>query len=311
MRGAPRPCPHDAAPRKVLVTGGTGYIGSRVVERLLATGNNVVVLCLPWEISNDTAEVRLLKSFAGAADRLHLMAGDVLDGGDSIKAAMAGCEAVVHLVAVVDLVPPQDPVQYQRFFDLPLKGTANLLAAATATPTVRKVVITSSIAAVLSDYWERGRDHVYTKDDWCMTQDKAHMTYFYVKREQEKLAYKLAKGARWKLATVNPGVVLGPVLSATHATSTSPKHIKNLLNGTTGPFQADSNLVAADLDDVAAAICWLLAKHDATGRATYHKPFKADASKIQTALGLSFIDWHQSLLDTAKSLDELGLIKHH
>eukprot|EP00877_Chromochloris_zofingiensis_P007635 jgi/Chrzof1/3124/Cz12g12250.t1 len=358
-------CEQDAAPRKVLVTGGTGYIGSRVVERLLATGNSVVVLCLPWEISNDTAEVRLLKSFAGAADWLHLMSGDILDG-NSIKVAMAGCQAVVHLVAVVDLVPPQDPVQFQRFLDLPLKGTAHVLAAAIATPTVSKVVMTSSIAAILSDYWERGRDHVYTEDDWCMTQDKAHMTYHYVKREQEKLAYELAKGARWSLATVNPGVVFGPVLCATHAITTSPKFIKMQLDGSTGPFQADTTIVAADLDDVAAALCGLLAKHEATGRhiivngypsildlnaclrtayphasvpyitlpgfimgllawlapqrmamnytvfkATNHKPFTANSSKIQKVLGLSFIDWHQSLLDAAKSLDELGLIHYH
>jgi len=68
--------------------------------------------------------------------------------------------------------------------------------AATAIGTITKVVLVSSIVAVMWDWWERGAQHVYTEDDWTLDSSVQQNTYAYCKRESERLAYKLAEGQR-------------------------------------------------------------------------------------------------------------------
>lgn len=68
--------------------------------------------------------------------------------------------------------------------------------AASATGTVKKVLLVSSIVAVMWDWWERGRHYVYTEDDWTLDSSVQLNTYAYCKRESERLAYEIAQSQR-------------------------------------------------------------------------------------------------------------------
>ncbi len=56
-------------------------------------------------------------------------------------------------------------------------GVENVLAAASRAGGVRRVVMTSSVAAVVGDHWERGRDHVFTEADWNLTATETRLPY--------------------------------------------------------------------------------------------------------------------------------------
>lgn len=71
--------------------------------------------------------------------------------------------------------------------------------AATAAGTIDKVLLVSSIVAIMWDWWERGRNYVYTEDDWTLDSSVQLNLYAYCKRECEKLAYQMADGQRWAI----------------------------------------------------------------------------------------------------------------
>ncbi|MCA9678614.1 MAG: SDR family oxidoreductase, partial [Myxococcales bacterium] len=116
---------------KTLVTGGTGFIGSAVVRRLLARGREVRCLVEPG-------------APRGNLDGLdvELVPGDILDAA-AVARATAGCDAVYHLAAIYSLWLPDERLIY----DVNVEGTKNVLFAALRAG-VRRVVHTSSIAAI-------------------------------------------------------------------------------------------------------------------------------------------------------------------
>jgi len=121
----------------ILVTGGTGLIGSHLVERLLAEGRQVRVLARPTSQRGELAELPVPPEWVN---------GDLLDAS-SLQAAMRGVEQVYHLAAVM-----RDWGSWELFYQANVTGTENVCAAALAAG-VRRLVHTSSIAATgLEDY---------------------------------------------------------------------------------------------------------------------------------------------------------------
>lgn len=66
-------------------------------------------------------------------------------------------------------------------------GTENVLNSVNAAGTVRRVVLTSSTAAVFTDAYERGRGHVFTEDDWNVSATRTKFPYFYSKKMAEQV----------------------------------------------------------------------------------------------------------------------------
>jgi uncharacterized protein YbjT (DUF2867 family) len=131
----------------VLVTGGTGFVGSRVVRALRAHGQEVRAL------------VRRPERGAGLASLgAELVAGDVTDPA-SLRAAAAGCSAVVHLVAIIK----GGPADFDRVMT---QGTKNLVAAAREQG-VRRFVLMSALGTT-----EQTKDVVpYYAAKWAMEQE--------------------------------------------------------------------------------------------------------------------------------------------
>lgn len=119
----------------ILVTGGTGLIGSHLVERLVAEGRQVRVLVRPTSQKGELADLPV-----------EWVTGDLLDAA-SLQAAMHGVELVYHLAAIMDDWGP-----WKLFYQTNVTGTENVCAAALAAG-VRQFIHASSIAATgLEDY---------------------------------------------------------------------------------------------------------------------------------------------------------------
>jgi len=97
---------------------------------------------------SDDVKTAPLRALDGAADRLELVAANLMaDGG--WDAAMAGCTFVLHVASPFPLVPPKDKEELIR---PAVDGTMRVLRAAAAEAGVRRVVLTSSVASISSGY---------------------------------------------------------------------------------------------------------------------------------------------------------------
>lgn len=124
----------NQTPRRCLVTGGAGFIGSHLVERLLADGHHVVVLD---NLSTGRAE-NLPKSI-GSACEFHKV--DVADE-DRIRPLFDGVDWVFHLAALADIVPSiERPLDYVR---ANVEGTTRVVEAARLAGVKRLVYAASS-----------------------------------------------------------------------------------------------------------------------------------------------------------------------
>ncbi len=120
--------------RRVLITGGAGFIGSNLADRLLADGLEVVVY------DNFATGQRRFVEGVNAAERGEIVEGDVLDG-PALRGAMAGCDTVFHLAANADVrFGLEDP---SRDFEQNTVGTFTVLEAMRAAG-VRRILFASS-----------------------------------------------------------------------------------------------------------------------------------------------------------------------
>lgn len=119
---------------RVLVTGGAGFIGSHIVDRLVARGDQVSVI--------DSFSTGKRENLAHHGDRITVHEADVRDAA-AVDRAIEGCELVFHEAAVVSV--PYSVENPQETHDVNIQGTLNVLLAARKNH-VRRVVFASSAA---------------------------------------------------------------------------------------------------------------------------------------------------------------------
>lgn len=206
----------------VAVTGASGFIAAHVVRLLLERGYRVRGTVRNPDKAADVAHLRALP---GAADRLELVAADLLTPG-AFDAAVAGAAAVLHTASpyVLDVEDPQ-----RDLVDPAVEGTRNVLAACARAASVRRVVVTSSMAAITD---EPDGDHVLTEADWNTRSSLTRNPYYLSKTLAERAAWAFVDEQRpaWDLVVINPFMVIGPSLSP--GLNTSNQLFVDLLAGT-------------------------------------------------------------------------------
>ena len=234
----------------VLVTGASGYIASWIVKYLLEAGHSV------HGTVRDPAKKSGLEHLQKLSDahpgKLKLFKADLLDQG-SYDAAMQGCELVMHTASPFIISGFTDA--NEALVRPALEGTRNVLEAVNRTPSVKRVVLTSSVAAIHSDNIDAREvpDHTFTEAHWNTRSSLDHQPYYYSKTVAEKEAWAMqAKQSRWDLVTINPGLVLGPSMTRASA-STSLTTMKQLVNGTMFPAAPHLQMAFVDVRDVAMA----------------------------------------------------------
>jgi nucleoside-diphosphate-sugar epimerase len=227
--------------KAVLVSGGSGFLGGWCVVELLRRGYRVrtTVRDLAREREVRTA----VASQVDAGDRLTVLAADLL-ADDGWGDAVAGCDYVLHVASPFPPVQPKDP---DELIVPAREGTLRVLRAALDAG-VERVVVTSSVAAITgSGKAVSGR--ALDERDWSDPENPKLTPYARSKTIAELAAWDLVRerGEEERLATVNPGAIIGPVLGP--GRSFSLQAIERLLGGMPGVPRIGFGFV--DVRDVA------------------------------------------------------------
>ena len=197
--------------KTVLITGGTGYVASWIIKMLLEEG--IIVNATVRDPSN-IQKVEHLKALAEAsAGQLKLFKSDLLDTG-SFDEPMQDCELVIHTASPFFITGIKN--SEEELIRPAKEGTRNVLESAKRNPTVKRVVLTSSVVAIYGDNADiaLAPGGIFTEKEWNITSNAEHQPYPYSKTIAEKEAWAIAKEQdQWDLLTINPGWILGPSLS--------------------------------------------------------------------------------------------------
>lgn len=207
----------------VLVTGGSGYIGSWCVIGLLQQG--FAVRTTVRSLARETAVRAAIGTVVDPQDRLSFHAADlVADAG--WDAAVQGCDYLLHVASPISIAEPRNPDD----LIVPARdGTRRAMGAALRAG-VKRVVLTSSVAAASPRAGMR--ESASDETQWTDLDDPGVNAYARSKTLAERAAWDLVAAAptgTTTLATVNPSVVLGPVLGRDF--SDSVQVVQRLLSG--------------------------------------------------------------------------------
>jgi nucleoside-diphosphate-sugar epimerase len=209
----------------VLVTGGSGFLGSHIILQLLGTGHVVRTTVRSLERE---AGVRALLEGAGGKpdDRLSFFAAD-LERDDGWPEAVAGCEYVLH---VASPMPPVAPKTEDEVIAPARDGVLRVLRAARDAK-VKRVVLTSSCGAIY--YGHPLQSAPFDETSWTDL-DGEMSAYVKSKAIAERAAWNFvaAEGGALELSTVNPAGIFGPALGPDY--SGSLDLVKRLMNGMPG-----------------------------------------------------------------------------
>ena len=197
----------------VLVTGGSGFIGSHCILQLLAAGHLVRTTVRNLNREGDVLAM-LRAGGAEPGDRLSFIAAD-LERDEGWTQAVAGCEYVLH---VASPFPPTVPKDENELIVPAHEGTLRVLRAARDAG-VKRVVVTSSFAAI--GYGQKPQTTPFDETNWTDPSGDDVRPYVKSKAVAERAAWDFVarEGGALELAVVNPVGVFGPVLGPDYSPS--------------------------------------------------------------------------------------------
>ena len=237
----------------VLVTGGSGFLGGWCIATLLDDG--YAVRTTVRDLAREDEVRRAVAAATDPGDRLAVVAADLLRD-EGWADAVSGCDYVLHVASPLPDRQPKDPDE----LIVPARdGTLRVLGASLDAG-VKRVVITSSVAAIRGG---AGDGAVLTEDDWSDAGDESITPYSRSKTAAEQAAWALVRerGAEDRLAVVNPGAILGPLLS--DDPSFSLQVVERMLGGMPGVPKLGFSFV--DVRDVAGLHLLAMTRPEAGG----------------------------------------------
>jgi nucleoside-diphosphate-sugar epimerase len=209
----------------VLVTGGSGFVGSHVVLQLLSAGHQVrtTVRSLKRE---DEVRAMLRNGGADPGERLSFYAAD-LERDDGWAPAATGCDYVIHPASPI---PPTAPRTEDELI-IPARDGVLRVLKASRDANVKRVVFTSTCGAIY--YGHPPQKEPFDETSW--TDLGGEMSaYVRSKAIAERAAWNFMnnEGGALELSVVNPSGIFGPVLGRDF--SSSIELVKRLMNGAVG-----------------------------------------------------------------------------
>lgn len=251
----------SAENQTVLVTGGSGYLGGWCIVQLLQQGYRVRTT-----VRSPSREASVREKVGSQIDpgaRLEVHTADLLEDRGWSE-AVAGCTYVLHVASPFPPAQPKDPDE----LIVPARDGALRVLRASLDADVQRIVLTSSVAAVRNGTPEDGdpaHPRALTEADWSDPDNLRLTPYTRSKTIAELAAWELMRerGAEQRLATVQPGAIIGPVLGDDR--SYSLEVIERLLAGSM-PGLPRLGFSFIDVRDVAALHIAAMTAPDAAGQ---------------------------------------------
>ncbi|KAI1506686.1 NAD dependent epimerase/dehydratase [Biscogniauxia marginata] len=334
---------------KVLLTGGSGFIAAHVLELLLKRGHEVVTT-----VRSEDKAAKIRAAHPNAKLTIAIVPDIAQPGAFDEVAKTPGLEYVEHTAS---------PFHYNwtdaktELLDPAIKGTTSVLEAIKKyAPSVKRVVITSSFASILSPDGLENPSKTFSEADWNPSTYEEGLTG--TKSISYRVSKKFAEKAGWDfverekpnfdLATICPPLVFGPVvhhLNSLAAINTSNERFVQLIQGKwKGEIPPTGVFLWVDVRDVALAHVNAIERPEAGGKRFFttagkfknrdlvdlvRKNFPGlagqlpddsvkggdypeggvhgyDNSRATKVLGIDWISLEKSVVDTVKSLQEVG-----
>ncbi|KAL3738782.1 hypothetical protein ACJRO7_020196 [Eucalyptus globulus] len=246
----------------VCVTGGTGFIASWLVMRLLEQGYSVRTTVRPDP--DGTRDISFLKNLPGASERLRILPAELGDP-NSFGPAIDGCVGVFHVATPVDFEdrePEPEPVVTKRCID----GALGILRACLNSKTVKRVVYTSSSYAVQLN---NSNADILDEDSWSDVDSIRGITRFAAsyaisKTLTEKAVLEFGERHGLEVVTVIPSLVHGPFICPKFASSV--QYSLALVLGNENEYSILLRASLVHVDDVVRAHIFLFKHPGAKGR---------------------------------------------
>ncbi|CAL9768027.1 unnamed protein product [Musa acuminata subsp. burmannicoides] len=309
----------------VCVTGASGFIASWLVKLLLQRGYTVRASVRDPADQKKTQHLRALE---GATERLLLYKANLLEEG-SFDAVVEGCDGVFHTASPLYLAVTNPQAE---LIEPAVKGTLNVLASCKKW-SVKKVVVTSSMAAVLYNSKPPTPD-VVVDETWFSSPEVCEQQkqwYVLSKTLAEEAAWKFSKENGIDIVTINPGMVIGPLLQSTLNTSSAATCSSTFPDATIGWVNvqdvAMAHVLAFELPSASGRYCLvervvhyseilkiiheLYPSFQLPDKCADDKPFmpvcQVSEEKFKS-LGLDYIPLETSIKETIESLKEKSFI---
>ena len=225
---------------KVLVTGASGFIAIHCIHELLKTGYLVKGSLRDMKREDD---VRKSLEKDSENHKLEFCKLDLLDDEGWDEAAF-DCDYLLHIASPFTI---QEPKKESLLIKPALEGTLRALNASKNSSKIKKVVLTSSMAAIAYGHHKK----LCSPKDWTDT-TKNVGAYVKSKTIAEKAAWDFVHSDNensFSMTTIHPGMVFGPLLS-NNTNGASAELLSKMINGKI-PALPDAYFTVVDVRDVA------------------------------------------------------------
>ncbi len=237
---------------KVLVTGGTGFLGAHLVPRLLAAGHQVRVIGRTRPAASAALPPKAGFTKSEAPPAAEFIQGDLKDR-EAVRKAIDGVDAIIHLAGLVSFKPEDG----RKMYELHVDCTRELLRdVQKMTVKPRFVLMSTSGAIAVSKTEATG-----TEDADYPIETVGRWPYYLSKIYEEKLTLEYCRRHQIPCVVLNPSLLMGPGDDRLSSTWTVVKFLQRDI-----PAMPGGGISIADARDVADAAVAALTKGEPYGR---------------------------------------------